>query len=392
MPHALDGVKVIEMATYAPANMAAQWLGDLGADVLVVEPPFNRALGDAWSTGDRFRPETNRNKRGISLDLRQPEAREILHKLVADADILIEANRPGVAKRLGYDYETLEQINPRIIVCSLTGYGQDGPYRMLPGHGLVWEATGGWLLMQSQGLGNMGGDYTGTPWVNYFNLPDIKSAPYTFGSILAALYAREKTGEGQYLDLAIFDSVIGVKQPDVPERGDGAYARATPGWNVYQCKDGNYIATCAVEELQWANLCTGVGLPELAQESQATGDRAEQITALLQGRFRTRPRDEWFDELSKLDTEIARVHTLEEAADNPQVKLRNMHVEVTDDEGYHDTQYGTPFKLSKTPARLKHRRAPKLGEHTDQVMADLGYSQADIEKLAEAGTIIRRRS
>ena len=166
MPHALDGVKVIEIAAFGPAMKSSQSLGDLGADVLVVEPPANRAMGEAWSTGDRFRPEMNRNKRGIGLDLRMPEGRKVLHELVKGADVLIEANRPGVAKRLGYDYETLEAINPRIIMCSVTGYGQDGPYRQAPGHGLVWEATAGWLQMQGQGWGNMGGDYTGKPWVN----------------------------------------------------------------------------------------------------------------------------------------------------------------------------------------------------------------------------------
>jgi len=391
MQHPLDGVKVIEIAAFGPAMKSSQSLGDLGADVIVVEPPANRALGPEWSAGDRFRPEMNRNKRGIGLDLRQPEGQKVLHELVKNADVLIEANRPGVAKRLGYDYPTLEAINPRIIMCSVTGYGQEGPYRSIPGHGLVWEATAGWLLMHGQGWGNMGGDYTGRPWVNYFNLPDTRTLVTPLASILAALYAREKTGAGQFIDIAIVDSVVAVRQSNVPEMGDGAFRRHTAGWNVYECKDGRYIATAAGEAIQWANLCEGLGLPELAKENRVRGERGDEIIAILEQRFKTKTRDEWFEVLSKLDTEVARVNTIDEAMEDPQIKLRGMHVEVTDDAGYRDVQYGSPFKLTKTPPRTTHRRAPRLGEHTDMVMAELGYGPEEIARLGESGAIIRRR-
>ena len=202
---------------------------------------------------------------------------------------------------------------------------------------------------------------------------------------------REKTGVGQFLDIAIFDSVIAVRQPGTPAMGEGAFRRHTAGWNVYECKDGRYIATAAGEEIQWANLCTGLGLPELAHENRVRGERGDELIAIFEKRFKTKTRDEWFDELSKLDTQVAKVNTIDEAMEDPQVKLRGMHVEVTDDEGYHEVQYGTPYKLSKTPARSQHRRAPRLGEHTDAVMADLGYTAEDVERLAASGAIIRRR-
>ncbi len=386
MASALDGIKVVEMGPYAPANMAGQNLGDLGADVIVVEPPANRALGDEWSKGDRFRPENNRNKRMIGLDLKQEEARAILHKLVKDADVLIEANRPGIAKKLGFDYETLSAINPRLIVASLTGYGQKGPYAQIPGHGMVWEATGGWLRMQGMGLGNSGGDYTGTPMVHYYNQADIKGAANFTITILAALYAREKTGTGQYIDNGLFDGVVAVRRPGVQPRGDGAYSNARPSWNAYPCKDGKYIAVAAGEVLQWSNLCTGLGVPDLAKDRGATGQRAQEVIEVFKGIFKTRTRDEWFKHLTQWDTEVAKANTIDEAANDPQVKLRGLHVEVVGKDGYREIQYGTPYNLSKTPTRKVHARAPKLGEDTAQILKELGHKPAEIARLKKAGT------
>ncbi len=387
MGTALDGVKVIEMGTHGPASTASGWLGDMGADVVMVESPSNRAQPLPWREGGATRAIHSRNKRSIVLDLRTEEARAVLHKLAKESDVLIEANRPGVAKRLGFDYATLEAINPRLVVCSSTGYGQEGPYKMLPGHGLVWEATGGWLMTQGQGYGNMGGDYTGKPWINYFNLADMKGSSNILAAILMALYVREKTGAGQHLDMALFDGVITVREPNTPSKGDGTFQAKRLGWNAYQCKDGKYIATATAEEVQWANLCEGLGFPELARERNVTGNRAREIQERFEKAFKTRTRDEWFAHLSQWDTEVAKVNSIDEAAQDPQVKLRGMHVEVVGDDGQREIQYGTPFKLSKTPGRSVHRRAPKAGEHTAQVLSELGYKKAEIARLRESGAV-----
>ncbi len=394
--HPLEGVKIIEIATYAPANIAAGWLADLGADIVVIEPPSNRALGPEWDKSDRIRHVENRNKRGIGLNLREAAGQEVLHKLAKDADVLIEANRPGVAKRLGFDYETLSKINPRIIVLSSTGYGQEGPFKMLPGHGNVWEATGGWLASQGLGLGNMAGDYSGLPWLNPFNLADIKSAPTILATVLAALYAREKTGEGQYCDIALFDNVIAVKDPSKPSSTGDAYyhdRQPRPSWNNYKCSDGKYIAFAAGEEIQWANLCKQLGLEQYTHDrgNNVTPEKNREIAEAMGKVLATKTRDEWFAQLSQVDTEVAPVLSLDEAAEHPQVKLRNMHVEVTDDEGYRQIQYGTPIKLSKTPPKLKHRRAPKFGEHTESVLQELGYSGDQIKNLVDSGIAISRK-
>ncbi len=387
MATALEGLKVIEMGTHGPAGDASGWLGDMGADVVMVESPTNKAQPLPWREGGAARAVHSRNKRSIVLDLRAEEARTVLHKLAKESDVLIEANRPGVAKRLGFDYATLEAINPRIIVCSSTGYGQEGPYKMLPGHGLVWEATGGWLRTQGQGYGNMGGDYTGRPWVNYFNLADMKGASNVLAVILMALYVREKTGVGQHLDMALFDGVIAVREQGTPSRGDGTFEAKRLSTNVYECKDGKYIATAAGEQLQWANLCEGLGVPELAKEHDATGQRAQEIAETFQRVFKTRTRDEWFAHLTHWDTEVAKVNSIDEAAQNPQVKLRGMHVEVVGDNGHREIQYGTPFKLSKTPGRSSYRRAPKFGENTDQVLSSLGYNKAEIARLHQSKVV-----
>ena len=389
MPHALEGIKVIEMSAVGPVVVASQHLGDLGADVIVVEPPYNRSSGSEWSKGDRFKPENNRNKRMIGLDLKQEEARAILHQLAKNADVFMEANRPGIAKKLGFDYDTLSAINPRLIVVSMTGYGQKGPMAHLPGHGNVWSATGGWLQAQGTNWSNMGGDYTGKPWINPVNLADLRASLYLPTAIMTALYVREKTGTGQYIEMAIFDSAITVRRPGIPARNDKeAYDPSTPSWNTYECKDGKYIALAAGEEIQWGNLCEGLGVPELAKDRGAKGRRAKEIIETFQGIFKTRTRDEWFNHLSKWDTEVAKVNTLDEAAQDPQVKLREMHVEVVGKDGYREIQYGSPFKLSKTPPRKVHTRAPKLGEDTPKILAELGFKQADITRLKKAGTVV----
>jgi len=387
MPLALEGVKVIEMGIFGPGTITSQWLGDLGAQVDMVEAPTGPQSA-AWREGGSARAENARNKRSVVLNLKSEEARKVLHQMAKSADVFIEANRPGVAKRLGFDYETLSAINPRLIYCSITGYGQEGPYKMMPGHGNAWEGTGGWHGMEGQGLGNMGGDYTGKPWLNPFNLADIKGALNAMVAIVTALYARDRTGTGQYIDQALVDGVIAVRKKGVPASGISAIQRdPRPSWNVYECKDGKYIATAAAEEFQWGNLCKGLGVPELAKEVNPQGSRANEITKTFERIFKTRTRDEWFEHLNKLDTEVTKCNTIDEAAEDPQVKLRGMHVEVLGEDGHREIQYGTPFKLRKTTARETHRRAPKFGEHTDAVLLELGYTKADLARLRRAGDI-----
>ncbi|MDO8750810.1 MAG: CaiB/BaiF CoA-transferase family protein [Dehalococcoidia bacterium] len=387
MPLALEGIKVIEMGIFGPGTITAQWLGDLGAQVIMVEAPAGPQSA-GWREGGAARAENARNKHSIVLNLKSADAQAVLHKLVKASDVFIEANRPGVSKRLGFDYEKLSSLNPRLIYCSVTGYGQNGPYKMMPGHGNAWEGTGGWHGMQGQGLGNMGGEYTGKPWLNPFNLADIKGALNAMVAITTALYVRDRIGTGQYIDQALVDGVIAVRSKGAPTSGVSAIERdPRPSWNVYECKDGKYIATAAGEEFQWGNLCKGLGVPELAKEMNPQGQRANEITKTFERIFKTRTRDEWFVQLNKLDTEAAKCNTIDEAAEDPQVKLRGMHVEVLGEDGHREIQYGTPFKLLKTPARKTHRRAPHHGEHTDQILAEAGYTKADSDKLRRAGAV-----
>jgi crotonobetainyl-CoA:carnitine CoA-transferase CaiB-like acyl-CoA transferase len=240
----------------------------------------------------------------------------------------------------------------------------------------------------------MAADYTGKPWLNPFNLADIKSSGYILATLLAALYVREKTGEGQYCDIALFDAVIAVKDPHRPAVTSDAFyhdRQPRPSWNNYECSDGKYIAFAAGEATQWANLCRAIGLEQYTEaRGNLSREKSAEIASAMEQVFRTRTRDEWFAEISKVDTEVAPVLTLEESANHPQVKSRNMHVEVTDDNGYHQIQYGTPIKLSKTPPKLKHRRAPKFGEHTEEVLKELGYSADEIKKLVDADIAIAK--
>ena len=188
--------------------------------------------------------------------------------------------------------------------------------------------------------------------------------------------------------MAIFDSVIAVRNPQVPPKGEEIFEHALPGWNIYECKDGRYVAVAAVEEIQWSNLCKGLGVPELAKERRPEVQRAREITEIFQHIFMTKTRDQWFESLSNLDTEIAKLNTVDEAMQDPQVKTRGMHVEVVGEDGYHEIQYGSPIKLNKTPARSSHTRAPKFGKHTNKVLAELGYNEEEISGLRKAGAVL----
>jgi crotonobetainyl-CoA:carnitine CoA-transferase CaiB-like acyl-CoA transferase len=371
-------------------------LADMGAEVIKVEQPASSRRGPLSGQGAGPEGENahifssiDRNKKSIALNLKSEDGKTVFYKMVEGADVVIESNRPLVAKRLGVDYETVSRINPRIIYCSITGYGQDGPYRDMPGHDINYLALSGVL-----GILNGGG--SGPPIVSGIKLADVGGGGLqaTIG-ILLALRARETTGKGQYVDIAMADGILSwlllpsamyFSDGKLPEPGAIAMDGTRPGFNVYETKDGGYISLGLREPKLFENLCRAIGREDLVSEQNAPSPRREEVIAELQKIFLTRARDEWFQILKDNDVSVSPVNKLDETLSDPHFRHRKMIVELDHPDVGKVKQLGIAIKLSETPGRIE-RFAPDLGENSDEVLRELGYSEEEVERLRKTGAI-----
>jgi crotonobetainyl-CoA:carnitine CoA-transferase CaiB-like acyl-CoA transferase len=365
-------------------------LGDLGADVLLVEPPAEVAArsGRAEATfGGLANDALRRNKRSIVLNLREQEARDIVYALVRDVDVVLEGFRPGVVNRLGIDYETLRAINARTIYCSLSGYGQTGPYVGLVGHDINYISVAGALGMVGR---------PGTPpaipmnWLADFAGGGLQSA----FAILAAIIARQTTGRGQYLDVALSDSAMYLlaatvsqymADGNVPRPGQSRLNGGLPHYEVYETADGGWISLGSLEPHFYANLCRVMGREDFIPH-QNDPQKFEEIRAHFSARFRTKSRDEWFALLRQTDICAAPVYSLDEALRDPHNRERGMVFERHDPEAGPVVQVGIGPKFSETPGAIRSL-APRPGQHTEDVLAALGYDAARISGLRERGVV-----
>jgi crotonobetainyl-CoA:carnitine CoA-transferase CaiB-like acyl-CoA transferase len=328
-----------------------------------------------------------RNKRSIVLNLREPEAREVFYKLADTADVVLEGFRPGVVKRLGVDYETLKARNPRIVYCSLSGFGQTGPYSQLVGHDINYISVGG-------ALGMIGWPDT-PPAIPMNIIADFAGGGmHAAYGILAALMARQRTGTGQYVDIAMSDGVLyllasvagnvlaGGKSP---ERGATVLNGSVPHYNVYQCSDGGWISIGSLEPLFFVNLCKTMDCEEFIP-LQYDAAKRDEIALHFKKQFLTKPRDEWFRILSQTDICAAPVYSMEEALQDPHNVARQMVIEVPHPKLGKVRQPGIGTKLSDTPGEVR-TTAPVAGQHTDDVLHALSYTAEQIADLRTRGVI-----
>ena len=393
----LEGIRVLDLSRLAPGPFCSMLLGDLGADVVLVEAPPEAlhsvltgplsAEGDEETERARAHNALGRNKRSIILDLRKEEARQVFYRLAESADVVLEGFRPGVVKRLGVDYETLRPLNPRLVYCSLSGYGQDGPYAGMVGHDINYISVGG-------ALGAIG--WPGQPPAIPLNLiADFAGGGlHAAFAILAALLAREKTGRGQQVDIAMSDGVLylmamlftlyfhsgGEVRP-----GEHLLNGGAPYYNVYQTSDGGWISVGSLEPHFFANLCRALGREDLIPY-QLDASKRDEVFSVFRERFRTRTRDEWFERLKQHDICVAPVYSLEEAAADPHNRARNMVVEVDHPGLGPIRQVGIGPKFSETPGAIR-TTAPRPGQHTDEVLAAAGYTREQIEGLRTLGAV-----
>lgn len=394
MPGALEGIRVIDLSRMAPGPFCTMALGDLGADVIRVEEPGGGRMareraGDTDEAEVRRRSAfnaLNRNKRSIALNLKHPDAQEVLHHLVGDADVFIEGFRPGVVSRLGCDYESLSEINSRLVYCSLSGYGQDGPYSNLVGHDINYISVGG-------ALGVIGAD-DGPPVIPYNIIADYAGGGlHAAMAILAALMARQHTGKGQYVDIAMSDGVAYMLASlfseyfatgAVPARGAMGLNGGAPYYNVYKFRDGKYISVGCIEPWFWSTLCRTLGREDLI-EDQFDSERSEFVKSELESVFAAKDRDEWWELLSAIDNiAVAKVSSLDEVATDPQNLHREMLVEAGNVDGAPVRQVGIGPKLSNTPGSIRTLGAT-VGQHTKEILDDLGYTSDQIAVLMESG-------
>ena len=394
MPGALDGIKVVDLSRMAPGPFCTMTLGDLGADVIRVEEPGGGRMareraGDTGEAEARRRAAfnaLNRNKRSIALNLKHPDAQEVLHRLVTDADVFVEGFRPGVVSRLGCNYEALSEINPRLVYCSLSGYGQDGPYSNMVGHDINYISVGG-------ALGVIGTD-SGPPVIPYNIIADYAGGGlHAAMAILAALMARQHTGKGQYVDIAMSDGVTymlasllseyfgtGV----VPARGEMGLNGGAPYYNVYRCRDGGYISVGCIEPWFWSTLCRTLGREDLI-EGQFDGDRSEFVKSELESVFAGKDRDEWWELLSVVDNiAVAKVSSLDEVVTDAQNLHRQMVIEAGELDGVTVRQVGIGPKLSDTPGSIRSLGST-VGQHTSEILGELGYSQEQVAGMQDSG-------
>lgn len=373
----LEGIRVLDLGTMTPGKYCTFLLGDLGAEVIRVERPA--APSAAISDEDLA---LNRNKRSVALNLRAEEGKQVFYRLVQNADVVLESNRPGVTKRMGVDYETIKGLNPNIIYCSLSGFGQDGPYHQYPGFDLIFMAIGGLL-------GLIAGRQ---PIVPGIYVSDVGSGLLATIGILTALVARHKTGKGQLVDVAMLDGVVswlstisGVQRlsEELPQEMLGL---VMPGYNVYETKDGKYLALGIFRPQSWQALCQTLGREDLIDQQWAMGAKQEEILALFQETFRSKTRDEWYHLLRDLDVEVGPVNSPQEVCSDPQVLHRRMIVEVDHPIAGRIKQVGIPIKFSETPGQIRSP-APVIGQDTEAILRELGYDDEAIGKLRYAQAI-----
>ena len=394
MAQALAGLRLLDLSRLLPGPYCSLLFADLGADVIKVEEPGrgDYARQTAPLVGEPGIGATflllNRNKRSLSVDLKQEAGKAVFRRLVQTADVVLESFRPGVMERLGLGWESLRALNPRLVYCAISGYGQDGPYRDVVGHDVNYMGVAGALSVT--------GPRGGAPLVPGVQVADLGGgALFAAFAITAALHHRRESGEGQLIDVSMTDGVVSWMVPylgvsfgegRLPVRGE---ERLNGGWvcyGVYEAGDGGHVTLGALEPQFWRNFCRLVGREDLVALQHADGDARARVEDELRTLFRTRPRDEWVRLLHEADVCAGPVLGLDEVPRHPQIAHRGLFATIRHPTLGDIPQIAFPVKLSGTPARME-RPPPALGEHTDEILGSLGYDEAAIAVLRGDGSV-----
>jgi crotonobetainyl-CoA:carnitine CoA-transferase CaiB-like acyl-CoA transferase len=387
MTLALDGIKIMNMCWIGPGAFCTEMLSDIGADVIRisdVDPGKHSAL--PMMVFDSY--PGLRNCRTLGINLKTEEGREVFADLAKSADVMMEGFRPGVSKRLRIDYDTIKEINPQIVYASMSGYGQDGPYRDIVGHELNYLAISGLL--------DLTGPKGGTPAI-----PGAVVADWTGGlsagiGILAALVARDRTGKGQFLDVSITDAITEVtsmqtnpylyKRGIVPKRGETIWNGMYPWYNVYETKDKKHITIATLEPKFFANLCQLLGCEEFIPHQFDEGEKRDEMFKFFGDKFKAKTRDEWVELLMYADTCFAPVLGIDEVEFDPQLIARRMILESDHPTAGRLKQIGSMHKLSDSPVEVRNW-VTSFGQHTEEILREIGYTDNHISELRDMGAV-----
>lgn len=371
---ALTGIRVLDMSRLLPGPYCTMLLADFGAEVIKIEEPgkgdYSRSFPPFLKDFGYWHLQLNRNKQSVVLDLKSEEGKNIFFELVKTADVVVESYRPGVLKKLGIDYEAAAKVNPKIIYCSLSGYGSKGPLAHKADHDL------GYLSLA--GVTAMSGEADGAPAIPGVLMADMNAALSAGMSIMIALRHAALTGQGQEIDISLFNVAMNLMPGAaslffgsgfVAERGNNWLTGAYANYNIYATADGRYVSVGCLEKKFWRNLCLGLGKEELIDMVDDESNHPY-LKEQLAKAFKQKTMREWEEFFADKDACVTPVLNFKEAVESEQVQANEMVLNVQDDELGEYQQLGFAMKLSKTPARL-NKRAPRLGEDTEKILAQL---------------------
>ncbi len=400
---ALQGIRVLDITRALAGPYCTMMLGDLGADVIKVERPGRGDESRSWGppfVGQPFGPypgesayfiAVNRNKRSLTVNLKSAEGQDIMRRLAAASDVMVENFRTGVLDKMGLGYEALRELNPRLVYCSVSGYGRSGPYATRPGYDVIIQAEGG--MMGITGPADGAPHRVGVPIV------DITSGMFAATAILAALRARDLTGQGQLVDVSLMDSQVALLANVAsnylvggaePRRLGNAHPNIAP-YEAFRARD-RWFALGAANARQWETLCEVLEQPALKEDARfaTNGDRVVNRAALvetLSELFQTRDASEWMGALREAGLPCGPINSIPDVFEHPQAQARNLALEAEHPTAGTVRLTGFPYKLSQTPAEVRHS-PPLLGQHTEEVLVDvLGYSAGDVAQLREQGAV-----
>ncbi len=390
----LEGILVVDLTRALAGPYCTMMLADFGARVVKIESPEGgddtRGWGPPFVGGESaYFLSVNRNKESVTLNLKHPKGREVLHRLLERADVLVENFRPGVMDRLGLGYRELHERYPRLVYCSISGFGQDGPYREKPAYDLILQGMGGIM--------GITGEEEGPPVKVGVAVADIAAGMFAAYGILVALWARERTGRGQFVDAALLDGQVAwltyaaanyFATGQNPRRMGSAHPNLVP-YQAFRTRDG-YLNVAVGSEAIWQRFCEVVA-PELRDDPRfATNpDRVRnrsELIPLLEARFRERTTAEWRELLDRAGVPNGPIYLISEVFSDPQTLHRQMKVTIPHPTAGEVTVTGVPVKLSETPGEV-HRPPPLLGQHTEAVLRELGYTSEEVDALRREGAI-----
>jgi crotonobetainyl-CoA:carnitine CoA-transferase CaiB-like acyl-CoA transferase len=403
----LKGIKIIDLTRLLPGPYCSMILGDLGAEITRVEAP-NDPLGspppfyikDSYEES-AFNSLLMRNKRSIVLNLKKERALEIFYKLIKQADVILESSRPGVAAKLKIDYETVKSINPSIIYCSLTGFGQTGPRKLEPGHDLNYLGLSGFLEINRDRKKhnskheksideNSVEDEAPSPIVPSIQSADISGSFYAAIGILSAIIERDRNDKksGQFVDISMHDAAFSLnpmvsaycfsKYNDIDNMIQGDF----PFYTTYKTKDHRFMAIGAIEAKFWGVLVKKINHPELKSKQHARGRRRDKLFMELQEIFLQKTQDEWTKIFQDVDACVTPIKSIEEACKDPQLIAREMIYDSKHPKFGVIKMVGSPLKFSRTPLQ-KCKLAPQPGDQTDEILKSLGYDDNEIQQFRE---------